>query len=170
MVVIIILAFCPYRLVGSPNSTICIIDGSNQPLSGLRVTRSWDTSEGQKGQDEAVTDSRGAVNFKRVAVSMSLLKRLTKPLLIFVPAACGPGWEVYGSSEFHVYWPDGYALKFDAANWKKVNEVYKDRDGVCVRVPEDMKQYNQENYVAFYFFNKPKDFDYTLTIYRKNTP
>lgn len=168
--VILVLALCPYELVATPNSMLRIVDGRKQPLGGLRVSRAWNTSEGQKGQEETSTDSKGEVSFKQVAFSMSLLKRLTKPLLIFVPASCGPGWEVYGHSEFHIYLPDGYRLKFDPTIWKRVNEVYQNRDGVCIGDPETVSQSSQEHFVTLYFFNKRKDFDYTLTIYGKDKP
>ncbi len=168
--VILVLAVWPYQLVASPKANLCIVDDGKQPLAGLRVVRFWDTSEGQKGQEVGVTDSKGEVSFKRVAASMSLLKRLTKPLLIFVPASCGPGWEVYGHSEFHIYWPDGYTLKFDDAAWKRVSEVYQNRDGVCIRDPAIVRQFRHENYVELYFFNKREDFHYTLTVYRKDNP
>ena len=164
---IAVLALWPYQLVASPHSTLRVVDDKKQPVSGLRVIRAWDTSEGQKGQEEASTDTKGEVSFKRVAVSMSLLKRLTKPLLIFVPASCGPGWEIYGHSEFHIYWPDGYTLKFDNTARQREAEVYQNRDGVCIRDPDIIKQSRRENYVELYFFNKPQDFDYTLIIYGK---
>ena len=84
--VVPVLAIWPYTLVASPNSKLRVVDDSKQPLTGVRVVRLWDTSEGQKGEEEAITDDRGEVSFKRVAVGMSMLKRLTKPLLVFVPA------------------------------------------------------------------------------------
>ena len=48
-----------------------------------------------------------------------------------------------------------------------MDEVYKNRDGVCIRDPEVVKQFLHESYVELYFFNKPQDFDYTLTLYRR---
>jgi hypothetical protein len=167
---IVILALWPCRLVASPHSTLRVVDGKKQPVSGLRVIRAWDTSEGQKGQEEAITDTKGEVSFKKVVVSMSVLKRLTKPLLIFVPASCGLGWDIYGHSEFHIYRPDGYTLKFDNTTWRREAEVYQNRDGVCIRDPDVIKQYRPENYVELYFFNKRQDFDYTLTLSRNDKP
>ena len=167
---ILLLAIWPYQLVASPNSTIHVIDGGKQPVSGLRVIRSWETSEGQKGEEEVATDPKGEVSFKRQVFAMSLLKRLTKPLLIFVPASCGPGWEVYGKSDFKIYWPEGYTLKFDAAAWRLTGEVYQNREGVCIRDPNVIMQNRHESYVDLYAYNKRKDFDYTLTIYRKDKP
>src|SRR5580698_7980112 len=111
-------------LVASPNAKLRIVADSGKPLGGLRVIRKWDTSEGQKGQDEAVTDRNGEVRFDRKAFTISLFKRLTKPLSVFVPASCGPGWEIYGHAEFDIYWPGGYRLKFDGATWKRVEATY----------------------------------------------
>ena len=165
---IFVLAIWPYTLVASPNSKVRVVDDSRQPLTGLLVVRSWETSEQQKGQQEAITDGNGQVSFRRVVVHMSLLKRLIKPLLVFVPVPCGPSWEIYGHSEFRIYWPYGYALKFDGATWKRVDEVYQSRDGVCIRDPEVVRQIGHENYVELYFFNKRQDFDYTLTVYRQS--
>jgi hypothetical protein len=162
---IVALALWPYQLVASPNSKIRVLDDSGRPLTGVRVVREWSTSEQHRGKDEAITDARGAVSFKREAFSMSLLKRITKPLLIFVPATCGPGWEVYGHSEFRIYWPDGYALRFDDGSWKRVAEVWKGRDGICIRDPAVIRQYRHESYVELYFFTMRHDFDYTLTVY-----
>ncbi len=174
---ILVLAVWPYKLIATPNSKIRIVDDSKQPLVGVRIVRSWDTSEDQKGDEEAVTDSNGEVSFKQVAFSMSLLKRLTKPLLIFVPTSCGLGWEVYGSSEFRIYWPDGYKLRFDDGTWKKVYSVYQNKDGVYMRDPERPIPHfrhkhspKEESYVNFYFSKKRKDFNYTLTIYREDKP
>lgn len=169
---------------------IRVIDDAGHPLIGINVVREWRTSEGHRGHDEAVTDASGAVSFKRQAMNISLFKRITKPLLIFVPAMCGPSSEIYGYSEFRIYWPDGYTLKFDDNNWKKLEEVYQSRDGVCVRDPAVILQYrNQsyvqsspsppaelagirqdrnESYVEIYFFNKPNAFDYSLTVYREH--
>ena len=162
-----ILAICPYRLIASPNSKIRLVADSGRPLAGVRIVRKWCTSEEQHGETEAVTDSSGTVSFPQQAVHMSLLKRITKPLLIFVPASCGPGWEVYGLSEFRIYWPSGYTLRFDGDNWQRDAEVWKNRDDVCIRDPAVIQQYWHESYVELYFFNKRQDFDYTLTVYRQ---
>jgi hypothetical protein len=167
-VCIAILAFWPYQLVASPNSKLRVVDDSGHPLIGVRVVRGWSTSEEQHGENEAITDTSGVVSFQREAFSMSLLKRLTKPLLIFVPASCGPGWEVYGHSEFRIYWPDGYTLKFDDGSWKRVNEVWEGHDGICIRDPDVIRQYRHESYVELYFFTMRHDFDYTLTVYREH--
>ena len=88
-----ILAMWPYRLAASPNSKLRIVDAMKQPLAGVRVVRSWDTSEEKKGETEASTDARGEVAFERVTFRMSMLRRVSKPLLIFVPSSCGPGWK-----------------------------------------------------------------------------
>ena len=72
---IVVLALWPYQLVASPHSTLRVVDGKKQPVSGLRIIRAWDTSEGQKGQEEARTDTKGEVSFKRVAVSMKLTQK-----------------------------------------------------------------------------------------------
>jgi len=168
--VLLILAIWPYRLVASPNSKIRLLDESGRPLTGVRVVREWRTSEEQRGQTEAVTDSSGTVSFPRQTVHISLLKRITKPLLIRVPASCGPGWEVYGLSEFRIYWPTGYTLKFDEDQWKRESEVWKNRDDVCIRDPAVIQLYRHEAYVELYFFNysnRRQDFEQTLTVYRE---
>jgi hypothetical protein len=161
--IVAVLAIWPYRLIASPNSKIRVVDDSGRPLTGVRVVREWRTSEEHHGQDEAATDASGVVSFQQMAVHMSLLKRITKPLLVFVPASCGPGWEVYGHSEFRIYWPTGYALRLDGGKWKREYEVWKSADGVCIRDPAVIQQYRHESYVELYFFNKRQDFEYTLT-------
>ncbi|MEO7300764.1 MAG: hypothetical protein ABI042_19535 [Verrucomicrobiota bacterium] len=173
--IILVFAVLPYKLIATPNSKIRVIDDDKQPLTGLRVVRSWKTSEDQNGEEEAVTDSSGEVRFKQVGFSMSLLKRLTKPLLIFVPASCGLSWEIYGHSEFRIYWPNGYKLRFDDGTWKKVYSVYQNNDGVYMRDPERPITHfrlktspKEERFVNFYFLNKREDFDYTLTVYKKD--
>jgi hypothetical protein len=157
------LAFLPYTLVASPSATLKVVDENGKPLEGIRVTRQWDTSENQKGADQSITDSSGQVSFTRVEYRMTWLKRVTKPLLIFVPASCGPGWEVYGHSEFNVYWPQYCTLKFNKADWEKVHATYENREGIHIYDPD---QSSQTNYVKLYTFNKRDDFAYTLKLYR----
>jgi hypothetical protein len=167
--VVAVFVIWPYWLIASPPSRIRIVDDSGRPLTGVRVVRKWRTSEEHQGQDETITDATGAVSFPQEVVYMSSLKRITKPLLRFVPAICGPGWEVYGLSEFRIYWPEGCTLKFDDDKWKRVSEVWESGDGVCIRDPAVIRQYQNENYAELYFFsfsNKRHDFDYTLTVYR----
>jgi len=156
--IVAIPAVWPCRLIASPDSKIRIVDDSGRPLSGVRVVREWRTSEEQHGQGAAVTDSSGAVSFPQQAVHISLLKRVTKPLLIFVPASCGPGWEIYGHSQFRIYWPSGYTLRFDRDKWKREGEVWKNADAVCIRDPAVTQQYQHESYVELYFFNKAAGF------------
>jgi hypothetical protein len=168
--VVAILALWPYRLIGSPSSKIRLVDESGQSLTGVRVVREWRTSEEQRGKAEAVTDFSGTVSFPEQSVHISLLTRITKPLLTFVPASCGLGLHVYGLSEFRVYWPSGYTLRFDSDKWKRESEVWKNQDGVCIRDPAVIQQYRHESYVELYFFNysnKRQDFKYTLTVYRE---
>ena len=167
---VLVLAIWPYTLVASPYSKLRIVDDSDRPLTGVVVVRMWNTSEGQGGEAEAMTDGRGEVTFKRVAVRLSMLKRLTKPLLAYVPAPCGLNWEIYGYSEFRIHWPNGYTLMFDGTTWERKYEVYENRDGVCVRDPEVVKQFRHQSYVELYFFNElnqRRNFDYTLTVYRE---
>jgi hypothetical protein len=159
------LAFWPYKLVASPSSTLRVLDESGKPLVGVQVTRQWDTSEGQKGEDKSVTDHNGQVNFKGVEFRMSWLKRIAKPLLIFVPASCGPGWEVYGHAEFDIYSPQDYTIKFDDAVWKKVNATYVNHDGIHIYDPTQ----SNKSYIGLYVFNKREDFNYTLTLFRQTS-
>jgi hypothetical protein len=163
VLVLLLLATLQCRLVASPHSTIRIVDEKGKPLIGVRVVRRWDTSEDQKGESEAVTGQQGEANFERIELSMSWLKRITKPLLIALPASCGVGWQIYGHTEFDVYRPVGYGLKFDQALWTKVNSIYRNQDGICIYDPAQLMQ---TNYYGIYFFNKATNFDYTLTMYK----
>ena len=163
---LLVALFCwPFRLVASPGSILRVVDDSGNPLVGLRVTRQWDTSEAQKGEDQATTDIKGEVRFGRVEFRMSQLKRIAKPLLMFVPSACGPGWEVYGHAEFDIYWPEGYALKFDPAEWKKVYAAYENHDGIHIYDP---LQSSDKTYMGLYVFNKREDFEYTVTLFERD--
>lgn len=162
-----ILAVWPCALVASPASHLRVVDDSRHPLTGVRIVRGWHTSESHQGEDEAHTDASGAVSFPRKAVRISMLKRLTKPLLVFVPAACGPAWEIYGYSEYRIYWPDGYTLMFDDPNWKKTGEAWQRSDGLCIRDPEIARKYQRADCVELYGYNMRHDFDYALTVYRK---
>jgi hypothetical protein len=155
----LVLAVCPYHLVATPNSKIFIIDYKGKPLTDVRVVRRWDTSENQKGEDQAVTDASGGVAFMGTNFTMSWLKRITKPLLILVPASCGPGWEVYGHTEFEIYSPNGYKPNFDDPQWKKVYATYENRDGINIYDPT-----TNTNFIGLYFFNKKADFEYTLKL------
>jgi len=162
---IVTLAVWPYKLTASPDSTLRIIDGNGKPLIGMRVTRQWDTSEGEKGEDQNVTDNNGQGNFKRVEFQMNRLKRIAKPLLIFMPVSCGPGWEVYGHAEFDIYCTQDYTVKFDAAAWNKVNATYENRDGIHIYDPTLNAD---KSHIGLYVFNKKEDFSYTLTLYRED--
>ena len=166
-VALVVLTFWPYRFIASPNSKIRLVDDSGQPLGNVRIVRKWHTSEEQRGQEEAVTDSNGAVRFQQRSAQICMLKRITKPLLVFVPAACGPDGEIYGYSEFRIDWPSGYTLKFDGDKWKREGEVWKNQEGICIRDPDVIRQFGHESYAELYFFNKSQDFDYTLTVYRE---
>lgn len=96
-----------------------------------------------------------------------MLERITKPLLILVPIAHGgPEWDMYGRSEFRIFRPDGYALKFDDGNWEKVSLVWQAPNGICIR--DGPVQYRGESCIELYFYNKRHDFDFTLTLDRKN--
>ncbi len=162
-VVLVGLAIWPSELVASPRTTLRIIDQDAKPLVGVRVTRHWDTSERQKGEDQQVTDNSGQVAFARVAFAISHLQRITRPLLIFVPVSCGPGWEIYGHAEFDIYWPDGYTLKFDDGAWRKANATYENDDGIHIYDP---LQAPDKSYVGLYTWNKKSDFAYTLMLYK----
>jgi hypothetical protein len=159
----LLLAVWPYRLVASPNVVLHVVDEGGRPLIGMRVVRQWDTSEGQKGEDETTTDAKGSVSFKRIEFRMSWLKRITKPLVIFVPASCGLGWEVYGHALFNIYWPRGYALRFDDRTWKKADATYENREGIHIYDPSLA---SNKDYIGLYVFNKRADFEYTITLYR----
>jgi len=154
------LAILPYRLVASPKSTIRIVDEKARPLAGVRISREWETSEGQKSEDHNVTDNDGQVTFERVEFRMSRLKVIAKTLLILVPASCGPSWEVYGSAKFQISRPEGYTFKFDNTGWKKNYATYGNRDGINVYDP---LQDSDTNSVEFYTFNKRDDYSFTIT-------
>jgi hypothetical protein len=127
---------------------------------------------------------------KEVA-SVPLIQRIVRPLGAFVPSLCGPGSEFYAHTEFRVQWPDGYTLKFDDKQWRRVYEVYRNREGICIRHPQYSKRERRDSfallaqpgsggfqfvatnrvecYVELYFFNREKDFDYTLQIHKTET-
>jgi hypothetical protein len=152
----------PFQLVASPVAVLRIVDGDGRPLAGIRIIRKWDTSEGQKGEDQITTDKQGKARFERIEFRLSQMKRVAKPLLVLVPSSCGPDWEVYGHAEFDIFWPVGYHLSFGSAEWKKVAATFENRDGIHIYDPS---QASQTNYVGLYIFNKRDDFDYTLTLY-----
>ena len=118
----------------------------------------------RRGEDEAVTDKNGQVNFQRIEFSISWLHRLTKPLLILVPASCGPGWEIYGESKFQIHMPAGYTLRFDNAAGKKTDAENENHDGIQIYDPAVTVE---NGFVGLSIFNKRKDFDYTLKAYKK---
>ncbi len=164
-VFIALLAVLPYTLIASPNTTLRIVDDHHQPVKGMRVVRIWSTSEEQKGQDESATDANGSVSFKQIAFRMSWLKRITKPLLILVPASCGPNWEVYADCEFDIYCRDGYKLMFDDVTLKKNETVSGDSDGIHI---DDVTYSNSQlQYEKLSISNKRNDIDYTLMVCKK---
>ena len=163
-----ILAMWPYRLAASPNSKLRIVDAMKQPLAGVRVVRSWDTSEEKKGETEASTDARGEVAFERVTFRMSMLRRVSKPLLIFVPSSCGPGWEVYSHSTFRIYCPDDCTLKPAGGAWKTDGEIYETADGIRILTSAYNRRYRHGSWVELELLGQRKDFDYTLTVHREN--
>jgi len=166
-----ILPLIAVLLVGSPDSKLRVVDEASKPLAGLKVVREWQTSEEKKGTAEAITDKNGEVSFPRVETSISLFKRLTKPLLVFVPASCGPSWEIYGMSTYRIYTPGRFTLKFDSKIWKRDSGVWKRSDGLCIRDPDEMKKYHpNENYQEFYFFNITSSFDFTLMLFKEKEP
>lgn len=159
------LALCPFYLVASPEARLRLVDEIGQPLAGMTAVRTWKTTEGPNGEDKTLTDANGVATFGKETVRMSLLKRITKPLLVFFPAMCGPGWEVYGETEFRLHWPEGYAPRSSTQAW--INEVTarERRERVYIRDLSSPAM-NKENCVQISLFNKKEPFDYTLTVYR----
>jgi hypothetical protein len=164
-VLCVVLAIWPYRLVASPGSTLRIVDENGRPFVGLKVIRQWETSENQKGEDKNVTDDNGQVHFERIGFHISWLKRITKPLLVLVPAPCGLDWEIYGEAKFDIYWPQDYTVRFDDKEWEKIYATYENHDGIHIYDPV---QATDKSYVELYVFNKREDFTYTLTLYQQN--
>ncbi len=159
------LAVLPYKLIASPVSTIRVVDDNAKPLAGIRISREWETSEGQKSEEHNFTDSNGQVTFERVEFRMSWLKRIAKPLLIFEPSSCGSGWEVYGHAKFQIGRPEGYTFKFDTTGWTKFEATYENRDGIHVYYPV---QNSDANIVEFYTFNKRDDYFFTITFSKES--
>ena len=187
----VVVPMWPYHFTASPASTLRVIDESGRAVTNITVKRSWHTSEGQKDDEEETTDADGRVRFDREMASVPLIQRIVRPLGAFVPSPCGPGSEFYAHTEFRVLWPDGYTLKFDDKQWRRVYEVYRNREGVCVRDPQYSRRERRdsfamvaqpdgggfqfvatnrvESYVELYFFNQDQDFDYTLQIHKTET-
>jgi len=167
--IIFILAACalwPYRFVASPESSIHVVDEIGRSMTGIRIVRQWNASGDQRGEEEASTDAAGTAYFRKKMASVSLLKRVTAPLLKYLPAICAPGEEIYGYSEFHIYRPAGYELRFNENLWQKIDEVYQNTNGVCIRDPALAQKYHHENEIQFYISTMKDSFDYTLKLYR----
>jgi hypothetical protein len=161
-----ILPLLAVLLVGSPDCKLHVVDQAGTPLTGIRVVRAWETSEGKKGTAEALTDTNGEVSFPKIETSISALTKVFKPLLVFVPASCGPSSEIYGLSTFRVYAAKYYTPHFDGKIWKRESEVWVRSDGLCIRDPAEERKYHpNDSYQELYFFNHKTTFDFTLVLY-----
>jgi hypothetical protein len=164
------MAAWPYTLVVSPKASLQIVDDRDLPLSGIRIVRECDSSEGYRGSEEAVTSSTGEATFQRIETTMSRLKRTFKPLLVLVPAMCGPSWETYGHAEYHIYWPTGLEVRFSDKEWTKYYATYQNRDGIHIGAPHEGWD---RGYLVLYTMGKTDDFKFTLKVYpesKKNQP
>ena len=157
----------PYELVATPTSTIRVIDEHQLPISGLRVIREWETSEKSKGHDEAQTDVDGRVNFPRVGIRMNLIKRMTKPVLMFLPAACGPSAEINRLSRFELFLRPEIRLHFDEGGWQRLRDSFQNGDGICIRDRREPGMDPNFARIELSFFNRARPFDFTLTVYVK---
>jgi len=163
-----ILTLLAVLLVGSPDSTLRVVDKAGAPMIGVRVVREWQTSEEKEGKADAITDKNGEARFPRVETSISALKKTLKPLLAYVPASCGPSSEIYGMTTFRVYTTKRFTQRFDEKIWKRDNEVWVRSDGLCIRAPEVIRKYDPtESYQELYFFNITSAFDFTLILYEE---
>ncbi len=165
-----------YQTIISPKCTLHILDQNGNPIAGLHVIREWDDSGDQKGKDSATTDKDGMVIYEKVVIKRNAMKRVFKPLLIFVPAACGPNWETYSSTEITiaVNSPDGsYSLKPIPVGFKAGESAFSDKDGthiICAHPVEYTQRHLGlefgRNFITISFLNrkKNKDFDLTLNI------
>jgi hypothetical protein len=160
--VLLTLEAIPYYLIASPKSTIKIVDESDRPIPGMRIVRSWKTSEHQEGRNGADTDGDGTVNFPEEAFPMSRLTCVTKSLLTFIPANCSPFSEVYAESDYRVYCPVGYSLRLDSTNWTQAHELWTSRDGTNIREQSVVEKYQHERCVELFFSNKRRAFTCTL--------
>lgn len=167
---------CAYRDTGSPQCALRIVDQEGKPIAGLKVEREWkwDGSDNHKGRDEAVTDRDGRVSFQKVIINRYVITRIFKPLLIFVPAPCGPEWEIYTMTEFIIPWSGAYDLKFPPSDYKHVYAVYEDKNGTCITDPKEIEKWLRtfkkdlsQNYIRIHFFNRKNDCDFTLMVYKK---
>ena len=164
--VLVTLAIWPHRLIASPNFRFRLVDDSGQALEGVRVIREWRTSEGQEGKSETATDINGVVTFSEEVVHISILKFVTKPLFRFFPAMCGPGWEIYGTSEFRAYSPSGYILRSSPNQLDADRGTPRNKSGLEIRDFRSKENPN-ESYIASYCLNRQQDLDCTLTFYRE---
>jgi hypothetical protein len=178
----------PYRFTATPACTLRVVDQTDHAVTNITVTRSWRTSEGQRDEEDEITDANGSVSFDRETATIPLIQRIVRPLLGFVPSPCGPDSEFYQLTEFRVRWPEGYTLKFDDKAWRHVQTIYRNRDGVCIRDPQYSKRERRdtfamitppdggpfqfvatnrvETYAELYFFNRERDFDFTLQVHK----
>jgi len=154
-----------YNATASPNCTLCILDQDGKPVAGLKIRRDWDGSDNQKGFEEATTDKDGKVSFEKVIIMRSVIKRIFKPLLAFVPASCGPESETTSFTSLTIYWPGDYDLKLPSNVYKhkidKFFDYYYSKDGTRINGPE-----KGHTSIRVFFFNRKKDFDFTLGVYK----
>lgn len=163
-----------YEAIISPKCTLHILDQDGKPIAGLHVVREWNDSGDQKGQDTATTDKDGMVVYEKVAVQRSVIRRVFKPFLIFVPASCGPNWETYSSTQITVAvsTSDGsYRLKPAPAGFKPGESFFSDNDGTRI-ICSQPEQYTQRhlgpefgrNFITISFTNRKKNRDFDLTL------
>ncbi len=188
VVLAVIVPLCPYHFTASPDCKLRVVDDDGKAITNITVTRSWQTSEHQKGEEQEKTDADGVVRFDKESASVPLVQRLVRPLLGFVPAPCGPESEFYQLTEFRVYWPEGYTMQLDPKSWRHVQTVYRNRDGICIRdpafskrerhdafafvqspnggAPQFMATNRVESCAELYFFNRERDFEFTLQLHK----
>jgi hypothetical protein len=165
-----------YQTIISPKCTVRILDQDDKPIAGLSIVREWSDSGDQQGKDNATTDKDGKVVYEKVVVKRSVIKRLFKPFLIFVPAACGPNWETYSATEIivNIKSSDGsYRLKPVPSGFKPDASTFSNKDGtkiICAQPVEFTEKHlgpeAGRNFITISFFNRKnnKDFDLTLNI------
>jgi hypothetical protein len=157
-----ILLTWPYKFVASPNCILRVVNDRNEPLSGVRVIRTWQTTDERQGTESVLSNSNCEARFKQVSSSVILLKRVLVPALALLPMPGAPGGQIYGISEFKIDPPLGYKLKLNTSQMIRENEVWEDANGVCVRDPGVIRQYYHDDHVELYFFRYDKDFELSL--------
>jgi hypothetical protein len=86
VLICIIILLVPFPTTALPEWKVRVVDSDGNPVSGARVTRTWDDyTLGFHGGSELWTDADGYVVFPKQFITASLLRRIALPILSYVP-------------------------------------------------------------------------------------